>query len=154
MSSTTAVPRPRDPLRNVAIACGGMIAVALLLVAVGRQDRPVPAIDPAAVASAVELRFDDAPNGTVVASDASSGEELERFGPGEGGFIRVTMRSFASERKQRGFGSEVPFSLTRLKDRSLILQDRLTGRRMLLNAFGPSNEGAFAELLDRRRTTP
>ena len=73
--------------------------------------------------------------------------------PGAGGFIRVTMRSFANERKRDGLGSETPFTLTRMRDGDLYLQDSLTGRTMLLNAFGPSNEGVFAELIDHERTT-
>ena len=53
----------------------------------------------------------------------------------------------------RGMTAEEPFTLLRLKDGDLILTDRLTGRRMLLNAFGPSNERVFAELLDHGRMT-
>ena len=102
----------------------------------------------------VELLFRDLPDGTVVAIDATDGAELERIRPGEGGFVRVTMRSFAAERISRGVSREPPFDLVRMDDGDLILTDRLTGRDMLLDAFGPSNEGAFAQLLDKRRTKP
>lgn len=143
----------RDPQRKPAIACGCLIAAVVVLVALTRHD-PVPTfIDPVNVRQTLELRFGDLPGGTVVVSNAATGAEIERIAPGVGGFIRVTMRSFANQRKQDGLGSETPFTLTRMKNGDLYLQDSLTGRTMLLNAFGPSNEGVFAELIDHERTT-
>lgn len=150
MSDTVLKP---DPQRKPAIACGCLLAAAIVLAVIGRQERTPPVIDPAAVAASLELKFTDLPDGTVVAANASSGSEIERIAPGAGGFIRVTMRSFASERLQRGLSPDVPFTLLRMADGDLLLTDRLTGRTMLLNAFGPSNEGVFAQLLDHGRTT-
>lgn len=149
---TNAQPRT-DPQRKPAMACGALIVAAIVLVAVGRHEKTPIVVDPAAVAQSKELKFVDQPDGAVVAYDAGNGAELDRIAPGGGGFLRVTMRSFAEERKSRGFGSDVPFTLLRKTDGDLLLQDRLTGRTMLLNAFGPSNEGVFAQLLDHGRTT-
>ncbi|MCX7304272.1 MAG: photosynthetic complex assembly protein PuhC [Hyphomicrobiales bacterium] len=143
----------RDPQRKPALAGAALIAVSIALVAVGRHDRTPTVLDPATVRQSMELKFVDKADGSVVAVDAANGVELERIAPGGGGFIRVTMRSFASERKHLGLGSDVPFTLLRMADGDLILQDRLTGRTMLLNAFGPSNEGVFAALIDHGRTT-
>lgn len=143
----TAAPA-RDPHRKAALACGSLIAIAITLVAFGRHAPPVRTIDATTIASAVELKFDDLPDGTVVALDARTGTELDRVAPGTGGFIRVTMRSFAAERLARGLGADEPFTLARLNDGSLVLKDPVTGRTMLLNAFGPSNEGVFAHLLE------
>lgn len=142
-----------DPNRKPALACGALLAAAVVLAFVGRHERAAPVFDPADVAQAMELKFADAPDGSVIAIDAANGAELERIAPGAGGFIRVTMRSFANERRQHGMGSDVPFQLTRMRDGDLVLSDPLTGRSMLLNAFGPANEGVFAQLLDDRRTT-
>lgn len=150
----TATVKPyRDPQRKPAMAGGALIAAAIALVLVGRHDKTPAVIDPASVTQALELKFVDRADGSVVAVDAANGAEVERIAPGAGGFIRVTMRSFASERKARGLGSDVPFTLLRMTDGDLLLEDRLTGRTMLLNAFGPSNEGVFAQLLDHGRTT-
>ncbi|MDP3897676.1 MAG: photosynthetic complex assembly protein PuhC [Mesorhizobium sp.] len=151
---STASATSHDSLRKPITACAGLALSALLLVAIGRQDHTPPAIDPDGVKASVELVFTDAANGYVIASDAASGAEIMRFGPGEGGFVRVTMRGFAAERKARGTPNEQPFLLARLADDDLVLNDAETGRRMLLNAFGPSNEGAFARLLDRREVLP
>ncbi len=142
----------RDPQRKPAIAFASLIGIVILLVAVGRQERAPAAIDPDAVIASVELRFSDLADGSVLARDAATGAELGQFGPGAGGFVRVTMRSFANERKQNGLGGDVPFTLVRMTDGDLVLRDPLTDRTMLLNAFGPSNEGAFAQLLDDGRT--
>jgi len=146
--------RPQtDPQRKPAMACGAVVIAAIVLVALGRHEKAPIVVDPAAVAQSKELKFVDEPDGAVVAYDADSGAELGRVAAGGGGFLRVTMRSFAEERKSHGFGSDVPFTLLRKTDGDLLLRDRLTGRTMLLNAFGPSNEGAFAQLLDHGRTT-
>jgi putative photosynthetic complex assembly protein len=139
-----------DPQRRPAMACGALIAVAIGLVAFGRTDR-VPSVDEAAAVERLALKFDDLSDGTVVALNADGGQELARIHPGEGGFVRVTMRSFAAERISNGFGREEPFELLRMPDGDLILSDRVTGRTMLLNAFGPANEGAFAQLMDKGR---
>ncbi len=150
--TTTAQPF-RDPQRKPALAGAALIAVTITLVALGRHDKAPPAIDPHAVVRSMEVKFVDQSDGTVIAYEAGTGDELERIAPGGGGFIRVTMRSFAAERINRGLGSDVPFTLLRMADGDLLLQDRMTGRTMLLNAFGPSNEGVFAQLLDHGRTT-
>lgn len=142
----------KDPQRKPAIAAAGLICAAIILVLVGRHGETPKVIEPNSVVDSVEVRFEDLDDGSVVASDAKTGSELGRIGIGVGGFVRVTMRSFAIERKQRGLGSDVPFTLARMTDGDLLLQDPLTHRTMLLNAFGPANEGAFAQLLDHGRT--
>jgi putative photosynthetic complex assembly protein len=149
----TIVSLRSDPQRKPAMAGAALIAVCIALVAFGRHDKTPVALDPAAVTRSVELKFVDRPDGAVVAINAASGAQLERIAPGDGGFVRVTMRSFANERKQRGMNDAVPFVLTRMNDGDLYLIDPQTGRSMLLNAFGPANEGVFAQLLDEGRTT-
>jgi putative photosynthetic complex assembly protein len=142
-----------DPQRRPAIACAALLGVALLLVTFGRTGDGPREIDAAAVMQTLPLAFEDLPDGTVVALNATTGAELQRIAPGEGGFIRVTMRSFAAERLNRGLGREEPFDLIRMSDGDLLLSDRTTGRVMLLDAFGPSNEGVFAQLLETGRST-
>jgi len=138
-----------DPHRKPAIACGCLLGAAILLALIGRQAPSAPDMNPDAMAQSIDLYFSDLPDGTVVASNATTGGEIERIAPGAGGFVRVTMRSFAMERTKRDMTNDVPFQLARMDDGDLLLRDPLTGRTMLLNAFGPSNEGAFAQLLDQ-----
>ena len=59
--------------------------------------------------------------------------------------IRATMRGLARERIRSGIGSETPFKLTRWSDGTLSLLDETSGRRIDLDAFGPTNAGAFAQ---------
>jgi putative photosynthetic complex assembly protein len=144
----TTTAKYSDPHRRPAIACGCLVGAAIVLTLLGRQSATAPDINPDAIIQSVDLHFSDLPDGTVVASDAATGGEIDRIVPGTGGFVRVTMRSFASERLKRDMTREVPFQLARMEDGDLVLRDPLTGRTMLLNAFGPSNEDAFARLLD------
>ncbi len=150
----TIAPRFRDPMRRPAMACGALIGLALLLAAVGSRDYSLSVPAPEAVAQSAQLRFTDAPGGVVVASDADTGAVLARVMPGEGGFIRVTLRSMAGERQRHGLGAETPFSLVRTKSGKLVLTDPATGRIMALDAFGPTNAAAFARLLDGEGGAP
>ena len=71
---------------------------------------------------------------------------------GEGGFLRGALRVMARERRMRGLGGEAPFELVGRADGRLTLLDPATGQRIDLEAFGPTNAGAFAALL--RGTSP
>ncbi len=92
------------------------------------------------------LRFDDLDDGGVAVNDAANGKLLYKVEPGTNGFIRATMRGLARERMRSGIGAEAPFKLTRWSNGSISLQDETSGRRLDLDAFGPTNAGAFAQL--------
>ena len=98
------------------------------------------------VVEVIMLRFDDLDDGGVAVSDAANGQLLYKVEPGTNGFIRATMRGLARERMRSGIGAEAPFKLTRWSNGSISLQDETSGRRLDLDAFGPSNAGAFAQL--------
>lgn len=145
-------PLKRDPQRNAVIACGGLIGTALVLAALGRHAPETPSIGPDTASRSERLFFGDLADGGVAVTEAGTGREVGRIVPGEGGFVRVTMRSLAGDRKRKGLTAEEPFTLARMRNGELLLQDPLTGRTMLLDAFGPSNAGVFAEILDHGRT--
>jgi putative photosynthetic complex assembly protein len=145
--------RTKDPHAKAALACGGMIAVALALAFFGRHPPTIVTIDPAAVSRSLDLAFRDLPDGSVMVVDATTGQDIQVIAPGGGGFVRVTMRSYARERMQRGLSDATPFHLAEMTDGTVFLQDRLTGRTMHLNAFGPANVGAFRAILDHGRAT-
>ena len=99
-------------------------------------------------ASAVDvlmLRFDDLDDGGVAVRNAADASLLYKVEPGTNGFIRATMRGLARERMRSGIGAEAPFTLTRWNNGSISLQDETSGRRLDLDAFGPTNAGAFAQ---------
>lgn len=111
--------------------------------AVARQQVGVP--------GARLITFVDRPDGGIVISEVPSGTLIKTIAPETDHFIRTIMRSLVRERRKLGMANERPFALSRAaEDGRLELTDLATGRRIELNAFGPTNFGAFAELLDRR----
>ena len=92
-----------------------------------------------------QLRFEDRPNGDVGVVEAISGREIARFA-GEQGFVRGVLRALARERMRRGVGPEQPFELLGHPQGRLTLHDPVTGERIALESFGPSNAALFAKL--------
>ncbi len=95
----------------------------------------------------VELQFVDRADGGVDVLDAELEAVIETIRPGEGGFVRATMRGLASERKRTGIPVDPPFHLYETAEGHLILRDPETGRLVALDAFGQTNAGAFAIFL-------
>jgi len=93
------------------------------------------------------LDFVDAEDGGVLVRDAATGAVVHRVAPGTNGFLRSALRGFAHERMRDGIGSATPFTLTRWRDGTESLADETTGRRIDLDAFGPTQAEAFAQLL-------
>lgn len=134
---------------------GGIIAISLALTAsvtmgfFPKQSVPAEARAAAGIEAAQErqLRFFDEADGSVRIEDGVTGEVLARHGVGEGGFIRATVRSLVHQRRIRGLGSEVPFTLTRWENDGLTLADPVTGRSVEVSSFGPDNRAVYADLL-------
>ena len=134
---------------------GGIVAASLVLTAsvtmgfVPKQSVPAEARAAAGITAAQvrPLKFFDEPDGTVRVEDGVSGEVLNRFGEGEGGFIRATVRSLVHQRRIRGIGPEVPFTLTEWQNGNLTLADPETGRSVEVSSFGPDNRAVYQDLL-------
>lgn len=152
--------------RSVLLSALGLIVVAITLSGLGRFTQIGTVGNPESSAVATRsLWFEDRPDGSVAVysrpdarSDAGSAgalstgrsvreDAIAMLQPGTNGFIRSVMRGLARERRQQGVGAEAPFRLTRWSDGRLSLEDETTGRRVELNAFGPTNAGAFAAFL-------
>ncbi len=93
------------------------------------------------------LRFFDEPDGTVRVENGDRTQVLGRFTPGQGGFIRATVRSLVHQRRIRGLGPEVPFQLTEWDDGGMTLSDPATGFRVEVSSFGPDNRAVYAGML-------
>jgi putative photosynthetic complex assembly protein len=138
---------------------GGIVALSLALTAsvtlglLPKQSVPAESRAAAGIGAAQErtLRFFDEPDGTVRIEDGATGEVLARHGVGEGGFIRASVRSLVHQRRIRGEGPAVPFTLTRWENGALTLSDPVTGRGVEVGAFGPDNRAIYAELLPSAR---
>jgi putative photosynthetic complex assembly protein len=137
------------------ILMGGIVAISLALTAsvtfglFPRQSVPAEARAAAGVKVAQErtLRFFDEADGTVRVEDGATAEVLGRFAPGEGGFIRATVRSLVHQRRIRGEGAQVPFTLTRWDNTALTLADPVTGRSVEVSSFGPDNRAVYSNML-------
>jgi putative photosynthetic complex assembly protein len=137
-------PVPRGPL----LAAGGLAVVALIAAAVVRLTGiGATAHAEAPITQERALHFADRTDGGVDVLDATSGRSVAVLEPGEGGFVRVTLRSLARDRKRQGIGAEPVFLLQTTADGRLTLEDSATGQRIDLKAFGPTNAGAFARLM-------
>ena len=100
------------------------------------------------------LKFVDQTDGGVGVVDAKDGKTIYTVQPGTNGFIRATLRGLARERRRAGIGEEPPFQLTHWDDGTLSLEDASVDRKIGLDAFGPTNAQAFAQLFAARRETP
>ena len=141
---------PRGPLLGVA----ALLAVTLGGAGVSRiQGGPTPT--PTTVAAiARDITFADRQDGALVATNAANGAVVGVVEPGTNGFLRATMRGLARQRMLQGVGRDAAFRLTAWRDGRLTLEDPTTNRRIDLEAFGPTNAGAFAALLTPERNQP
>jgi putative photosynthetic complex assembly protein len=142
-------PVPRGPL----LAAGSLAVVALIAAAAVRLTGiGATTHSQAPVTQERALRFADRSDGGVDVLDAASGHTVAVLEPGEGGFVRVTLRSLARDRKRQGIGAQPVFLLQTTSDGRLTLEDSATGQRIDLKAFGPTNAGAFARLMSETTT--
>jgi putative photosynthetic complex assembly protein len=141
-TSPAADTMPRGPL----LAIGALLLVVIVGVAgVRLSGEPIRAPDAEPVATR-SLRFVDRPDGSVAVLDAGSGQQVDAI-RGEAGFLRGALRALARERRKQGLGPEAAFHLIARADGRLTLADPATGERVDLESFGPTNAGAFAQLL-------
>jgi putative photosynthetic complex assembly protein len=138
---------PRLPL----LAAGALVLASLVLTALVRITGTSAAVELPASSTAVRelaLFFDDTADGRVLVRDARTERVVGTILPGEGGFVRATMRGLVRERRRRGLGPEAPFLLSARSDGRVVLTDPATGRLLDLGAYGPDNARAFVRFLD------
>jgi putative photosynthetic complex assembly protein len=142
---------PRPILRGAAILIGFALLSAggSRLTDIGTLHMPA-----ARAVETLSLRFEDRPDGSVAVHDAADGSIFYTVQPGAYGFIRSTLRGLARERRRADLGALTPFTLTRWSDGTVSLEDASTSRRVNLDAFGPDNARAFAQLFSERRVRP
>jgi len=153
MTSPTYTPQafPRGALLGAA----ALLALAISATTVARvSDIGTTHMPEAAPVESRQLRFEDRPNGSISVTDARLSRIVATVEPGTNGFIRGVLRGLARERKRQGIGIEPAFTLTRWADGRLSLEDPTTGRRINLEAFGPTNADAFKHLLTAGETAP
>ncbi len=144
----TTRPFPRPALIGAAAMIGfTMVAATVSRLTGGAHNPPT-----AAALMARDLAFDDQSDGSILVRDVSDGRTVDVLAPGSNGFIRASLRSLAHRREFDGNESRV-FHLTAWADGRLTLGE--PGTDLIdLEAFGQTNEAAFARLLTDRETAP
>ena len=92
------------------------------------------------------LRFEDRAGGGVAVIDGETGQLLTTV-TGEQGFFRGALRALARDRIARKIGPEQPFKLISRADGRLTLLDPVSGQRVDLESFGPTNAAVFVPFL-------
>jgi putative photosynthetic complex assembly protein len=92
------------------------------------------------------LRFTDRDDGAVLVTDATDHSLVSTI-TGPNGFLRGTLSGLVRIRRNEKLGAGPPFRLTLYANHRLVLDDPATGNAIELEAFGPTNEAAFARLL-------
>jgi len=130
------------------MGAGTLVALSLTLVGAARLAGYEPAKPPPSAAiESRELRFEDRTDGAVLVYANKDDRLIDILQPGTNGFVRGVLRGLVRARRADHVGPEPPFRLTRWADGRLSLDDPATGRHVDLEVFGPTNAGAFAQIL-------
>ena len=140
--------------RDISIPKGVLVAVALLLLftiglaatarLTGRNHVTMP---PTRAVASCDLTFTDRNDGGVEIADATTGRHVATVAPTTGGFLRGIMRGLVREHRLNDLSAGSAFRLTRWADGRLSIEDPGTRESFELEAFGPTNEAVFAQLL-------
>tara|TARA_R110002020_G_scaffold36134_30_gene108739 strand:+ start:1262 stop:1768 length:507 start_codon:yes stop_codon:yes gene_type:complete len=97
-----------------------------------------------------DIVIDGAHDTKITITDAQTGEVIKILLPEESGFIRGSLRALSRMRLVAEQPATLPYRLIEWENGSVSLSDTATGERLYLNAFGPDNAAAYAELLASR----
>lgn len=146
--SDSAMPQlaPPKPVLRVAVA---MVVLTFALVIAASQFGVGKSADVygAAVAQRA-LSFDDAPDGGIIVRDGTTGAVALTLPQGTNGFLRGAVRGLADRRRVAKLTHDSPFLLTAWEDGRVTLEDPLTGQRVAVSSFGPTQVKSFVALLD------
>lgn len=143
---TSSAPAPDNFPRWVLWTVAFLLVFVLGAVALVRITGNGP--DQLAAATITErlLRFEDSPGGGVAVIDGETGKLLTTI-TGEQGFFRGALRALTRDRAARKIGSDQPFKLIARTDGRLTLFDPMSGQRIDLDSFGPTNAAVFVPFL-------
>lgn len=137
-------PFPRAVLIGAALLIGFVILAAAVVqvTGVGGTETPLPP-----VVESRELIFEGDGMGTTRVQIAGEDGTLAELESGVDGFVLGVMRGMVRERKAYDVPLDEPYVISLREGGFLLFEDPLTGRRIDLRAFGPTNTAAFARLL-------
>ena len=149
-----AVPPPRPIIpRGVIVGAGVLMLFTIIVAGVSHRAGYYHVTTPPTTAVASrDLLFADQRDGGVLVTDATSGKRVALVEPTTGGFMRGIMRGLVREHRLKEQATGTAFRLTHWADGRLSIADPTTGESFDLEAFGSTNELAFAKLLDDDET--
>jgi putative photosynthetic complex assembly protein len=134
--------------RNVLIGFAVIVISSIALAGIGRQTGIYDNTPKSTPVVARDLFFRDQPDGSVLVFDARFPQApIEVVPPATNGFLRATVRGLARQRLRQDVGPAIPFRLTEWADGRLTLEDPVTHRKVEMEAFGITNEEAFARII-------
>ncbi len=142
-------PPKRPSLRRpTAVICFLALVTAGIAVT-AHYTRPGGEPPPASMVRTTDLVMQDHPDGSITVTQAGTGAVVDTIAPATNGFLRALLQGLVRERRREDIGAPAtPFRITRWSDGRLTVDDIATGRLIELEAFGTTNEAAFARLLD------
>ena len=147
-------PTATNPARRPIIPPGVVMGAGLLMlftIAVAGISRRAGSyhvtMAPTTAVESRDLLFSDQHDGGVLVTDAKTGKRVALVEPKTGGFLRGIMRGLVREHKLNDQAAGTPFRLTQWADGRLSIADPTTKESFDLEAFGSTNEKAFADLL-------
>jgi len=144
--------------RGALIAAAALISLTIAAVAIFRfldLDPAAQIPDPDQSVMVKQLRFEDSSEGTVLIYEVVENQPdrvVHVVQPGEGGFIRGVLRSFARARRASNIGRHYPFLLKLQTNGTVLLEDPQTQQMIDLQAFGPTNIESFRMLFEDQGT--
>lgn len=150
--SSAPAPRPIIP-KGVIIGAGLLMLFTIVVAAVSHRAGIYHVTTPPTTAVASrDLFFADQHDGGVLVTDAKTGKRVAMIEPTTGGFLRGIMRGLVREHRLNDLPSGTAFRLTHWADGRLSIADPANGESFDLEAFGSTNELAFAKLLEEDET--
>lgn len=137
----TAPANVRMPVKPIAI----FLALLLALVTWYQFTQSDSSVSSRPQIDGVALRFEDSANGDITVIAHSSNVVVQTIS-GEAPFIRGVLRSLVRARKQNQQGASEPFWLGHSSDSASSIEDRVTGARVELDAFGQTNLASFTQI--------
>ncbi len=132
--------------KGALLGAAALIGLTIVSATAARLTSPGPARPDAVLLAQRDLRFEDRADGSIAVFDAGNGRSVDVLAPGTNGFIRASLRSLAHRRRLDGDHDDT-WHLAAWADGRLTLDDRESGGVIDLEAFGETNEAAFARLL-------
>ncbi len=136
--------------RGAIVGAGALLAVTIAIAGIAHATKTNHVLlPPTHAVAAMDLSFQDLPNGGIAVTNAATGRSVANVAPETGGFLRGIMRALVRGHRRAGEPIGTAFHLTQWADGRLSIEDPATHESFDLEAFGSTNEQVFARFLEQ-----